>query len=183
VVHGLKALLIYETLAFLGRGFMLIFIKILLFVFIFNSCISIDLDALRDKQAKGVVYLPPPSPYENIKKEGMDVSWENPTNKSVLSFFSNCSVASRFITLKQFQKELLEGLKGFEVLSQKETSHQEAKAHSLYLENLVGKAIYMKLLIFKTEKCFYTLSFLALDKKHILEERVFDNFIKGFRVP
>ena len=90
-----------------------IVLQLLCVVFFFNSCVSFNFDSLKDQAAQGVVFQAPAAPYKEMVTEGMDVSWENPKNDNTLSFFSNCSFANQFISLEQFQKELLDGLKAF----------------------------------------------------------------------
>ncbi len=157
------------------------------FIIFFSSCISFNLDSLKDKKAKGIVFQPPPEPYQKVEKEEMDMAWENPENNSTLSFFSNCSRVTRFVPLKQFQKELLDGLKTFQVRSQKETEHQDQKAVYLLLsESGSGSQIMsMEIFLFKKEKCFYVLSFLKplLKEYNIDQVSVFENFVKGFHAP
>ena len=157
------------------------------FIIFFSSCISFNFDSLKDKRAKGIVFQPPPEPYKRVEKEEMDMVWENPENKSTLSFFSNCSRVTRFVPLKQFQKELLDGLKTFQVRSQVETEHQDQKAVYLLLSESGSRSqiMNMEIFLFKKEKCFYVLSFLKpLLKEHNIDQvSVFENFIKGFHAP
>ena len=164
-----------------------IVLQLLCVVFFFNSCVSFNFDSLKDQTAQGVVFQAPSAPYKEMVKEGMDVSWENPKNNNTLSFFSNCSFAHQFISLKQFQKELLDGLKSFRLINQKQTIHQDQKAYHLYLSQLELKnqTIGMEIFLFKKEDCFYVLSFLAstVSGRGSRQVQIFKNFIREFRAP
>ena len=164
-----------------------VFLHLFCIVFFFSSCVSFNFDSLKDKTAKGVVFQAPSAPYKEMIKEGMDFSWENPKNDNTLSFFSNCSFASQFVSLEQFQKELLEGLKSFRLIDQKQTVHQAQKAHHLYLSQFGSKkqTIDMEIFLFKKEDCFYVLSFLGshLSKHESHQIQVFKKFIREFRAP
>ena len=156
-------------------------------VFWFSSCVSFNFDSLKDKKAHGVTFKEPMAPYKKIAKKGMDFSWENPDSGHTLSFFSNCSSADHFTSLKQFRKDLLGGLKSFRILDESEVRHQGQKAYRLHLvqQSSLQKAMSMRLFIFKKAECFYTLSFLmpSSGKDTIDHQSVFENFIKEFRAP
>ncbi len=131
-------------------------------IFFLSACVSISFDSLKDQKAKGVVFKEPVKPYEKTVKKGMDFAWENLENGQLLSFFSNCSSTDRFTSLKQFRKELLDGLKSFHILDEKEVYHQDQKAYRLNLTQIpaVPKAMSMYLFLFKKGDCFYALNFL-----------------------
>ena len=157
-------------------------------IFFFNSCISFSFDSLKDKTAQDVTYQPPPELYKKVKKEGMDMAWENSENNNTLSFFSNCSRVTRFVPLKQFKNELLSGLKAFQVRNQTETLHQDQKAFYLLLDesNSNTQVMVMEMFLFKKANCFYVLSFLkspSAEQNTTDPAPVFDNFIKGFQAP
>ena len=168
-------------------SYFVFFFQFLYLILFFNSCVSFNFDTLKDQKAKGVIFQAPSHSYEKTIKTGMDASWENKENNNTLSFFSNCSFATRVITLKQFQKELLAGLKTFHMMSQKETRHQGQKAYYSHLSqfNVKEQAMKMELFLFKKEKCFYVLNFLrpVLKKGHSDQIQVFENFIREFRAP
>ena len=163
----------------------------LFFIVLCSSCISFNLNSLKDVAAEGVTFQPPPAPYKKVVKKGMDASWENPEEGSTVSFFSNCSSASQFTSLEQFQKELLDGLRAFHVLDKKETLHQNQKAYYLKLSQFKNKSsekketVNMELFLFKKANCFYALSFLlfVVDKSASNQTQVFKNFIQGFLAP
>ena len=157
-------------------------------IFFFNSCISISFDSLKDQKAKGIIFQEPIKPYKKTIKTGMDFAWENSENGHILSFFSNCSSADRFTSLKQFRKELLDGLKSFHVLDEKEVYHQAQKAYRLKLTQIssIQKEMMMYLFLFKKGDCFYSLNFfIPSAEKNITnhQQSVFEDFIKGFRAP
>ncbi|MDE0119971.1 MAG: hypothetical protein OXM55_08210 [Bdellovibrionales bacterium] len=182
-------------------------------IFFFSACVSISFDSLKDQKAKRVVFKEPVKPYEKTVKKGMDFAWENSENGDILSFFSNCSSTDRFTALKQFRKELLDGLKSFHVLDEKEVYHQDQKAYRLNLAQIssIPQAMNINLFIFKKGDCFYALNFLyqagqeftnselrspsktqdsnkisiipSLEKSAINHQSVFEDFIKGFRAP
>ena len=171
------------------------------------SCLSLNFNLPKDKKAKGVVFQPPPAPYTEITKEGMDSAYENSQNQNIIAFFSNCSSSARFSDLTEFQKDLLTGLKSFQVQNQTETLKENQKAWYLLLYPLPSTGVpkgkklsvfkgknraldrgksghksEMRLFIFKKGMCFYALSFLnrAGDKE---DEKVFSHFIRGFKAP
>lgn len=157
------------------------------FIIFFSSCISFNFDSLKDKRAKNVTFQPPHESYKKVEKEGMDRAWENPENSNTLSFFSNCSRVTRFMPLKQFKKELINGLDAFQIQNQIETEHQGQKAFHLLLDESGSESqtMVMEIFLFKKGNCFYVLSFLkSLVKDSSTDQApIFENFIKGFRAP
>ena len=164
-----------------------VLLPLLCFILFFSSCVSFNFDSLKDQTAQGVVFQAPSAPYKQTVKEGMDVAWENQKNNDTLSFFSNCSPATQFTSLKQFQKELLHGLKTFQLFNKKEVSHQNQEAYYLYLNQFKNKkkSARLDLFLFKKANCFYVLSFLMSTLKKYTTNRtqVFKNFIREFRAP
>ena len=146
---------------------------------------SVNLDSLKDQKAKGVVFKEPPSEYKKKSQKGLDVLWENPTDKSSLSFFSNCSEAHQFTSLGQFQSEILEGLRAFRIIRREQKIHQGQLAHQISLVKTKKQKISLQLFLFKKEKCFYTLSFLIPETKTITlkQQQIFKDFIREFRGP
>ena len=170
------------------QGYLPFYGAILLFFgFYFSSCVSFNFDSLKDKKARGVTFKAPMKPYKKIVKKGMDFAWENPESGHTLSFFSNCSSTDHFTSLKQFRKDLLDGLKSFHILDEREMRHQGQKAYLLRLiqKSSLLKVMSMSLFLFKKVDCFYTISFLMFSsgKNTTDHQSVFENFIKEFRAP
>ena len=156
----------------------------LLYCFISVSCVSLNFQLPKDQKAKGVVFQPPPAPYTAILKEGMDSAYENSQTKDIMAFFSNCSASIRFADLADFQKDLLENLKPFQLQTHTETTHQNEKAVKLDLDKQEAPADQksIRLFLFKKGECFYALSFVTTLK----ESQAYDdfiNFIKEFKAP
>ena len=152
----------------------------------FSSCISVSLDSIKDKSAKGVVFQAPLAPYKARLQKEMDARWENPVDRTVLSFFSNCSAVADYTSLKKFQQEILKGLPAFYITYKKKTSHQKQKAYYVKLNSSRFKKQKktMELFLFKKGNCFYALSFLSPQHRNrIKRSPVFHRFIKGFLAP
>ena len=163
-------------------------LKMLFLALCFTSCISFDFGSLKDQTASGVVFQPPSSPYKKVIKKGMDLAWENPKTGDTLSFFSNCSTAVEFSSVAHFQKELLDGLKKFRVLSQRRGLHQGLRARFVSLKQLSSspEKMNMRLFLFKKENCFYAVSFLTVPSAKADSpgrQKVFEKFIREFRAP
>ncbi len=162
------------------------FIPFFLFL-IYSSCISFDLNMLKDHSAEGVTFKAPPKPYKKIPQKGMDASWQDQAGGNILSFFSNCSSATPFTSLEEFQKDFLGDLKNFRVIYKNQTHHQNQKANYLKLKSLKppDSKTSMELFLFKKEKCFYALVFLTTNpQKNISDQTpVFKNFLQEFRAP
>ena len=161
----------------------LFFLQLLLL----SSCISFSLDSFKDQRAKGITFKAPPELYKKAVKEGMDAAWINSKNNNTLSFFSNCSPAIRFSSLKYVQKNLLSDLKGFQILNQKETTHQGEKARYLKLSKVHSpkEKTNINIFFFKKKNCFYVLSFLVLSAENSdsSEIKIFEDFISEFQAP
>ena len=153
----------------------------------FSSCISFSFDSLKDQRAKGITFTAPPEPYKRAVKEGMDAAWVSSKSNNTLSFFSNCSSANRFTSLKHFQKDLLSDLKDFHILNHKKTTHQGQKTHHLKLNNTHSskRKINIDIFFFKKENCFYVISFLVSSSQNSdsNEIKIFEDFISEFRAP
>ncbi len=154
------------------------------------SCLSLNFNLPEDKKAKGVVFQPPPAPYGEVSREGMDSAYENSRNKNIIAFFSNCSSSASFSNLEEFQKDLLGGLKSFRIKNQTETLKENQKARYLHLQKSQTdkqksqtdkQKSQMRLFIFKKGMCFYALSFL--NRAGGGNEKVFSDFIRGFKAP
>ena len=151
------------------------------------SCISIDLDWIKDQKAKGVVFQAPNPPYQKIETNTADKAWQNPKNGNTISFISNCSYSNQLMPLKNIQTQILSDLNNFHIVSEHTTSHQNQKALSWIMKNKHKKTnklqtIKTKMLLFKKQDCFYAISFVS-SPPHTESSHIFDNFIKGFKAP
>ena len=153
----------------------------------FSSCVSFSFDSLKDQRAKGVTFKAPSELYKKAVKEGMDAAWVHSKNNNTLSFFSNCSSATRFIALKHFQEDLVSDLKGFQILNQEETTHQGQKARRLKLSKVHSskEKTNIDIFLFKKKNCFYVISFLVLsaEDSDSGEIKIFEDFISEFQAP
>lgn len=153
----------------------------------FSSCISFSFDSLKDQRAKGVTFKAPPELYKKAVKGGMDAVWVHSNNNDTLSFFSNCSSANRFTSLKDFQEDLLSDLKDFRIVNHKKTTHQGQKAHHLKLSKTYSseEKTSIDIFFFKKNNCFYVISFLVPSAKSDDSSKmsVFEGFISEFRAP
>ena len=153
----------------------------------FSSCVSFSFDSLKDQRAKGVTFKAPSELYKKAVKEGMDAAWVGSKSNNTLSFFSNCSSATRFTSLKHFQEDLISDLNGFQILNQEETTHQGQKAHHLKLSKVHSskEKTNIDIFLFKKKNCFYVISFLVplTQNNDSSEIKVFKDFISEFRAP
>ena len=127
----------------------------------------------------------PVSPWEKKQKEGWEAVWQNPKTQSLISYFSSCSSSIPLTSLKDFQQDFLSDLKSFSFLKERKILYQGQEAHRINLRSskFQGKRKQMVILLFKKEKCFYVLSFLAHSPDALLKDiKIFDQFIEGFKV-
>ena len=108
------------------------------------SCISVSLKSIRDKPARGVKYVSPPSPYQLVAGDEKDevssganradATWVDESNRNKISFYSNCASSVHVNSLRQLEKDLLEGISQ-EVKNKDSTRvHQGVPARFLQME-------------------------------------------------
>lgn len=162
------------------------FFKLLnLFIFLFftASCLTTKklmikrlIRKAKDKTSLNVRYTPPPSPYVKKDKASLDAFWINTKNKSSISYFSNCSKETPYLSLKNIEEDSLRDVE-YKIIEQKISSkHRYSVISTLEYKTING--IYT----LKSSDCFFTINLispsLAIFKK---EESVFKRFTEGFK--
>ncbi len=164
------------------------FLQIFFILCIASSCTPLRFIFSKSTSAKGVIFQAPPKPYQRIDKKNWDVFWNHPKNQNSISFFSNCSNSVAFTSLSQLKQEILNDLKNFVVVLKKKQNHQSQPAYYLQIKETnhasAQKKLYMEMLIFKKQICFYVLNLLVQDSESMTKARtIFRQFIQEFRAP
>jgi hypothetical protein len=147
------------------------------------GCVSVDLGAGRAKRASNVVYTEPSGNFHRINNSTVDYAWQDSTNGNTLAYLSECDPKSD-IPLKTLEDEYLGALDNAQVISSKELDYNNRDAiQTIAGGHVDGVAVCMEVVIFKKNDCNYTLSFVGREKYFSADEKIFQNFIQGFKAP
>ena len=141
-----------------------------------RSAVSAWMDGFRDRRAENVRFSPPAPPYERRDHPDLDALWWNPTARSSLSYFSNCSQTPQ--TWEAFQKA------SFPVgaaVRRIESRRRSKGLYSLVEISLSGQKT--KSAVFTTSKadCLFNLNLVAPPDHFEKQRLVFESFIQGFK--
>ena len=145
--------------------------------FLKKRALNIYLKSFQDQKAEGLVFSPPPSPYEKQEHPVLDALWWNPQSASSISYFSSCSKARK--ALKQFQKESFPQDSQYKIFKNIEIL---GGVYSVLEIQESGRKTYSGIYTVKKGKCYFNINLVVSSHSSFeKEEPVFKTFIKSFR--
>lgn len=154
-----------------------------IFLLIFGSCISVNLNSTTVEKAKAIEFHPPSLPFEEISTPLSDKAFQSKVTGSTIAFLSACGpkadiplslvsqdVISSFdrVIEQQSAPVLIDGREGLE----------------LTVTGVIdGVQTQIRASTFKKNGCVYSISYVALPESFEKELPFFQQFIEHFRAP
>lgn len=167
-----------------GFGIMTVHHWILPLTFIgLTGCVNLSLPTGSGKQAQGVKFTAPASPYQNLSTDVADRAWVSSKTGNTISFLSDCG-GKMDPTLQQLQSESLNVLSKLKIEDEQTIPYNGRQAMVATASgDLDGIAIKMKVLNLKKNSCNYNLSYTAISQHFDKELSQFQSFINEFQAP
>jgi hypothetical protein len=147
------------------------------------GCVSVKIGGSVPQKSQDMKYRSPTGKFEEVKSNEVDHSWRNTQNGNTISILSECGDPTD-PSLEQIQTGIISEIEHSQVL---ELHHIDYNArdgvHSLLEGRVDGVPTRFELVIFKKNNCTYVLSYAAVAKSFGDNQRDFESFVKGFKVP
>jgi hypothetical protein len=153
------------------------------FILNLQGCVSVQIGPKGPDTAKNVKFEPPPDPYEKFEIPDVDKAWKNKKNGNSISFRTACNdpVESE---IDSIQHVIQDGLDSATVESSVKTMYNGREAlQSVIQGKLDGVSTKLEVMIFKKNRCTYTLTYVALPQNFKKDQSVFEIFLKKFEAP
>lgn len=148
-----------------------------------SSCVSVQLPGGKITQAKDVQYSDPGAPFEKIKAQNSDRTWQSKNTGNTISYLSECG-GTADPSLQSIETESLSAMNDLKVIATEELTYNGREARQTVARGEIdGVAVQIALLIFKKNGCTYTLSYGGLHKQFSAELKNFENFKSEFKAP
>lgn len=159
-------------------------IFILMFLFTFTACVSVNLGAPnRARRAEGISLRAPSSPFTKQSRDDVDAAWKNESNGNVISYISDCQDPSD-PPLDSIVQGVLSGLNQLEIDSRETVTIQGREGRRVSASGKVdGVPSKIDLLVFKRNTCIYVLSYVGVSEAFAADRARFQSFVEGFRAP
>ena len=150
-----------------------------------SGCVSVDtiLAPAPPKKAEGLNYSEPAFDFKTIKNNTVDHAWQDSKNGNTIAFLSECN-AKTDPSLKEMENENLAAMTNVEITENRDTTFNEREALFSTVNGQVdGVEVRMRLVLFKKDNCNYTLSYVGRKKHFAKDEKIFNDFVEGFKAP
>jgi hypothetical protein len=148
------------------------------------SCVSVNLKpkaALHSTEYK--FQAPASSSFRKIDSEQTDIAWQNEKSGNTIAVLSECS-ETRDPSLSDLEAEVSQVLSDSKVIRSQPTTFEEREALRTLIEGKIdGVSASVDVLTFKKNSCSYTLTYMGRSQGFEKDHAVFENFLKGFKVP
>ena len=148
------------------------------------GCVTVNLGGAKGgKRAAGVVFVPPPAPFEKEARDDVDAAWKNSRNGNVISYLSDCKDPSD-PGLDTITSGVLSGLNDLRYDSQKDLTFQGRGARRSVASGRVdGVPTRIDLLVFKRNQCIYIIDLIGVEANVAQNASDFEHFLSEFRAP
>ena len=137
--------------------------------------LNIYLRTFQDKKAEGLIFSPPPSPYEKQNHPVLDALWWNPQTESSISYFSSCSKIQK--TLEEFQKDSFPQDTQYKLLQKLQL---QGELYSILEISNSRQKTYIGIYTIKKGQCYFNINLVASSYSSFKkEEPLFKTFTKG----
>ena len=158
---------------------------VLIFGLGLSSCVSVDtiLAPSPPKKAEGLNFNEPSFDFKSIKNNTVDRAWQDSKNGNTIAFLSECN-AKTDPSLKEMENENLAAMTNVNITENRDTTYNEREALFSSVNGQVdGVEVRMRLVLFKKDNCNYTLSYVGRKKHFPSDEKIFNDFVEGFKAP
>jgi hypothetical protein len=147
------------------------------------GCVSVQLPSSKDLRSKNVQFKTPQAPFKDFATTQSDRAWISEKTGNTISFLSQCGNQND-PSIEQIENESLSSLSHLVGIKGENFYFNERNAkfriHRVVLD---GVAVQVALIIFKKNGCDYTLSYGGIEEKFKIEEQIFNQFTKNFKIP
>lgn len=149
------------------------------------GCVSVNIPRPSQEKAKVELGFSPPSPFRKKAVDGLsaDSVWMNADNGNSISYLTQCGDDAD-PTLESLRHEVLVGLSDVTVVSQDKFSFNAREALRSQVRGLVdGVETQMDVVVFKKNRCIYTLALTGVGTRMAQDRSTFQRFLDGFKAP
>ncbi len=147
------------------------------------ACVSVDLKPKAPTKSQIYQFTEPEKPFKKMSSDQADHVWQNPKNGNTLAVLSECS-ESRDPSLSRIESETVNALTGPQTLHTENIQFADRGALRTIVEGQVdGVSVKMEILTLKKNSCSYTLSYIGRSKTFVQDQKVFEQYLKGFIIP
>ena len=157
-----------------------LFTTIISLLIFFIGCVSVKLSQEQLAKSKHINYTPPSKPFKTFQTPSADRAWKNKKTGSSISYLSSCNEPGE-PDLNAIKNNTLSGINDLKILSEKNITFNKREAlHVQSTGFLDGIKIHLNLIIFKKNRCNYTLTFISLDSFYEADIKHFNAFVENF---
>lgn len=145
-----------------------------------SGCVSVKLSQEQLAKAKHINYTPPSKPFKTFETHSADKAWKNKQTGSSISYLSSCNEPGE-PDLNTIKNNTLSGISDLKILNEKHITFNKREAlHVQSTGFLDGIKIHLNLIIFKKNRCNYTLTFISLEQFYETDIKYFNAFVENF---
>ena len=149
---------------------------------LFTSCVSVSLGPGKVEKSSGVRVEEPTAPFVAIDTKA-DGAWKSKDTGSTIAYQSGCG-ESADLPLESLAEELFSGLEEKKEISKQRRPFDGREGLDIEIEGkLDGVLTRTRTLVYKKNRCSYTLTFITLPQNLDLDKPKFEKFILGFAAP
>lgn len=147
------------------------------------GCVSVNIGGSTAQKSSGVTVSEPAAPFARMTSKQADSAWQSRTTGNTISYLSTCNDAAD-PTLETAFNELTSSLESPRTLRSETKTFNGREALSAEVAGLVdGVKTRVAVMIFKRNRCLYSLSFVGVEKNFDSERGRFQSFLDGFKAP
>lgn len=147
------------------------------------SCVSVNLKPKAALHSNEYKFQAPASSFRKINSEQTDFAWQNEKSGNTIAVLSECS-ETRDPSLSDLEAEVSQVLTDSKVIRTQPATFEEREALRTLIEGKIdGVSASVDVLTFKKNSCSYTLTYMGRSQGFEKDHAVFENFLKGFKVP
>jgi len=148
------------------------------------GCVSVKIKN-NDEQAKKfeqIQLIAPGTPFTPSKKDMGDQAWLSLKTGNIISYLSSCNGEDP--DLKTLEAESVSVLESGVLESSENMEFNHRQALLSHIQGKVdGIEVFLDILSFKKNNCFFTIHYTGKKAHHIAEQVIFSKFLDDFKVP
>lgn len=146
------------------------------------GCVSVNLAGDKVERASDVRFSPPASPFEELKSNA-DRAWKSAATGSTIAYLSTCGEASD-LPLENLSQDLLSGFEDSQEIKRSKINFDSREALDVDIKGkLDGVLTRTRAIVYKKNRCSYSLTFVSLPKNTETDSATFENFLTSFKAP
>jgi len=162
-----------------------------------TACVSVNIGPGKTEKASNISFAAPGGGFKALESGRADAAWNNSSTGSTIAFQSNCGDAAD-LPLESIAQDLFTGFEDRKTLRDERIPFDSREALDQEIEGKVdGVMTRVRAIIYKKNKCNYVLTFVALTKNTVAENKdkariqanlngdvaQFENFMTSFKAP